>query len=259
VPVTPGYLGEDQSPGCCAGGERDRLSGADQGGRRRRRQGHAAGRAAEDFAAALASCQREAAALRRRACADREICHPPRHIEVQVFGDSHGNVVHLFERDCSLQRRHQKVIEEAPAPGMARGHARAAVTSAAVRPPRRRLCRRGHDRVHRRRLAKACGRPHLVHGDEHPAAGRASGHRDDHRRRSGRMAVARRRGRAAAEDAGRDHLDGHAIEARLYAEDPAKGFLPSIGTAGVQLEAAPRHPHRHRGRGGEVISPSTTR
>ena len=71
------------------------------------------------FADALVSCRREAAASfgDDRVLIEKYISGP-RHIEVQVFGDSHGNVVHLFERDCSLQRRHQKVIEEAPAPGM---------------------------------------------------------------------------------------------------------------------------------------------
>src|SRR3546814_4313753 len=75
--------------------------------------------AAADFADALASCQREAAASfgNDHVLIEKYIL-TPRHIEVQVFGDTHGNVVHLFERDCSLQRRHQKVIEEAPAPGM---------------------------------------------------------------------------------------------------------------------------------------------
>jgi 3-methylcrotonyl-CoA carboxylase alpha subunit len=88
---------------------------------------------AEDFADALASCQREAAASFGNAhVLIEKYILSPRHIEVQVFGDSHGQVVHLFERDCSLQRRHQKVIEEAPAPGMDAA-TREAVCQAAVR------------------------------------------------------------------------------------------------------------------------------
>ncbi|MGH6910504.1 MAG: biotin carboxylase N-terminal domain-containing protein, partial [Phenylobacterium sp.] len=134
VPVTPGYLGADQQ-GARLKKEADAIgypvlikAVAGGGGKGMRRVDNAA-----DFEAALASCQREA---KSSFGDDRVLLETyvtrPRHIEVQVFGDSRGNVVHLYERDCSLQRRHQKVIEEAPAPGMDEA-TRAAVTSAAVK------------------------------------------------------------------------------------------------------------------------------
>src|ERR1700712_3938064 len=120
VPVTPGYLGANQAPARLAA-EADAIgypvlikAVAGGGGKGMRRVD-----AAGDFADALLSCQREAASSfgNTHVLLEKYI-QRPRHIEVQVFGDKHGNVVHLFERDCSLQRRHQKVIEEAPAPGM---------------------------------------------------------------------------------------------------------------------------------------------
>jgi 3-methylcrotonyl-CoA carboxylase alpha subunit len=95
----------------------DRLPGTDQGGGRRWRQGHAPGRKSEDFPDALASCKREAAASfgNEHVLIEKYITKP-RHIEIQVFADTQGNCVYLFERDCSVQRRHQKVLEEAPPP-----------------------------------------------------------------------------------------------------------------------------------------------
>ena len=120
VPVTPGYLGDSQEPrrlqaeASAIGYPVLIKAVAGGGGKGMRRVEDEA-----DFEAALASCRREAAAAfgDDRVLIEKYI-RSPRHIEVQVFGDTHGNIVHLFERDCSLQRRHQKVIEEAPAPGM---------------------------------------------------------------------------------------------------------------------------------------------
>ena len=137
-----------------------------------------------------------------------------------MFGDSHGNVVHLFERDCSLQRRHQKVIEEAPAPGMDEA-TRAAVCEAAVKAAKA-VDYVGAGTIEfiadaSRRPAR---RPHLVHGNEHPAPGRASGDRGDHRPGFGRMAVAGGVGRDAAED-GRTSWRSTAGRWR-------RGFMPRI-------------------------------
>src|SRR4026209_2601051 len=134
VPVTPGYLGENQDPKRLKK-EADAIgypviikAVAGGGGKGMRRVD-----AAKDVDDALESCKREAASSfgDDRVLIEKYILSP-RHIEVQVFGDPHGNVVHLFERDCSLQRRHQKVIEEAPAPGMDAA-TREAVCGAAVR------------------------------------------------------------------------------------------------------------------------------
>jgi 3-methylcrotonyl-CoA carboxylase alpha subunit len=103
-----------------------------------------------DFADMLTSCQREAASSFGNAhVLIEKYILSPRHIEVQVFGDTHGNVVHLFERDCSLQRRHQKVIEEAPAPGMSAA-LRAKMGAAAVAAAKARTSRGGPNATTRR-------------------------------------------------------------------------------------------------------------
>ena len=233
MPVTPGYLGEDQDAErlqteadaigypvlikAVAGGGGKGMRRVDAARRLRRRRWQLQARGARRPSATTAVLI-------------EKYITAPRHIEVQVFGDSHGNVVHLFERDCSLQRRHQKVIEEAPAPGMDEA-TREAVCAAAVRGGQGgRLCRRGDDRVHRRRRRGRCSADRIWFMEmntrlqvEHPVTEEITG------AGPGRMAAARGGGEPLPLTQDELAINGWAIEARLYAEDPAKGFLPATG------------------------------
>ena len=231
VPVTPGYLGEDQDPKRLKK-EADAIgypvlikAVAGGGGKGMRRVD-----AGKDFDDALESCKREAASSfgDDRVLIEKYILSP-RHIEVQVFGDSHGNVVHLFERDCSLQRRHQKVIEEAPAPGMDEA-TREAVCSAAVRAAKA-VNYEGAGTIEFIADASEGLRADRIWfmemntrlQVEHPVTEEITG--QDLVEWQLRVASGEPLPRRQDELS----IDGWAIEARLYAEDPAKGFLPSVG------------------------------
>jgi len=231
VPVTPGYLGEDQSPERLQA-EADAIgypvlikAVAGGGGKGMRRVD-----AAADFQDALASCKREAASSfgDDRVLIEKYILSP-RHIEVQVFGDTHGNVVHLFERDCSLQRRHQKVIEEAPAPGMDAA-TRESICAAAVR------AAQAVDYVGAGTIEFIADASEGLRADriwfmemntrlqvEHPVTEEITG--QDLVEWQLRVASGEPLPKRQDELA----INGWAMEARLYAEDPAKGFLPSVG------------------------------
>ena len=151
--------------------------------------------------AALAGAQREAkAAFGDDTVYLEKAIVRPRHIEIQVFGDEHGGAVHLYERDCSIQRRNQKVIEESPSPGARRRAARAHGRGGGAGRALGRLRRRRHDRDAVRRG----GAQLLLPGDEHAPAGRAPGHRAGDGRRPGALADRGRAGRAAAAGAGGD-------------------------------------------------------
>ena len=232
VPTTPGYLGEDQSEARLKA-EADAIgypvlikAVAGGGGKGMRKVDEA-----RDFADALASCQREAASSFGNAAVLLEKwINNPRHIEVQVFGDSHGHVVHLFERDCSLQRRHQKVIEEAPAPGMDQA-TRAAVCSAAVN------AAKAVDYVGAGTIEFIADGSEGLRADriwfmemntrlqvEHPVTEEITG--QDLVEWQFRVAS----GEPIPVKQEELSINGWAMETRLYAEDPAKDFLPSIGT-----------------------------
>jgi len=231
VPVTPGYLGEDQSLERLQA-EADAIgypvlikAVAGGGGKGMRRV-----ESASEFADMLASCKREAASSfgNTQVLLEKYILSP-RHIEVQVFGDSHGQVVHLFERDCSLQRRHQKVIEEAPAPGMDAA-TREAVCGAAVRAAKAvdyqgagtiEFIADASDGLNADRIWFMEMNTRLQ--VEHPVSEEITG--QDLVEWQLRVAS----GEPLPKRQDELSIDGWAMEARLYAEDPTKGFLPSIG------------------------------
>ncbi|HEX7781521.1 MAG TPA: acetyl/propionyl/methylcrotonyl-CoA carboxylase subunit alpha [Sphingobium sp.] len=232
VPTTPGYLGDDQSPERLKA-EADAIgypvlikAVAGGGGKGMRKVD-----AEADFLDALASCQREATSSfgNDHVLLEKWVTNP-RHIEVQVFGDTHGNVVHLFERDCSLQRRHQKVIEEAPAPGMD-AETRAAVCQAAVN------AAKAVDYVGAGTIEFIADGSEGLRADriwfmemntrlqvEHPVTEEITG--QDLVEWQLRVAS----GEPLPKRQDELSINGWAMETRLYAEDPLKGFLPSIGS-----------------------------
>jgi 3-methylcrotonyl-CoA carboxylase alpha subunit len=231
VPVVPGYQGDAQTPKALLR-EAKRIgypvmikAVAGGGGRGMRLVARE-----EEFAASLESAQREAqAAFGDARILLEKVVDRPRHIEVQVFGDGHGNVVHLFERDCSLQRRNQKVIEEAPAPGMA-PELRTKITAAAVACAEA-VAYEGAGTVEFLIEGGSLGADapwYFIEMNtrlqvEHPVTEAITGL--DLVEWQLRVAAGERLPLQQGEIA----MAGHAIEARLCAEDPAKGFLPSTG------------------------------
>ena len=226
VPLVPGYHGEEQDAARLAK-EAARIGypvivkpSAGGGGKGMRIVNDR-----KDFLSSLEAARREAKAAfgDERVLIERYL-ERPRHIEIQVFGDSHGNLVQLFERDCSVQRRHQKILEEAPAPGMSAKRRRemgeAALAAAAA------IGYTGAGTVEF--IAEQDGRFYFMEMNtrlqvEHPVTEMTTG-----------LDLVEWQLRVAAgetlpllqEDIS---FTGHAIEARIYAEDPERGFLPAAG------------------------------
>lgn len=227
VPLVPGYHGESQDPDLLRR-EADRIgypvllkASAGGGGK-----GMRVVERSEDFAAALASCKREAISSfgDDKVLAEKYL-QRPRHIEIQVFADTHGNCVYLHERDCSVQRRHQKVLEEAPAPGMP-PERRAAMGEAAVAAAKA-VGYVGAGTVEF--IANQDGSFYFMEMNtrlqvEHPVTEMITG--TDLVEWQLRVAA----GQPLPLRQDQLTIHGHAIEARIYAENPEKGFLPSIGT-----------------------------
>lgn len=227
VPLTPGYHGDQQEPSFLRE-QADAIgypvlikASAGGGGKGMRKVERS-----EDFVDALASCQREAAsAFGNDHVLVEKYVERPRHIEIQVFGDSHGEAVYLFERDCSVQRRHQKVLEEAPAPGMS-AERRAAMGKAAVDAARA-VGYVGAGTVEF--IAGPDGDFYFMEMNtrlqvEHPVTEYITGTDlvEWQLRVASGLPLPLRQEQLA--------IHGHAIEARLYAEDADRGFLPSTGT-----------------------------
>ncbi|OYT87030.1 MAG: 3-methylcrotonyl-CoA carboxylase [Burkholderiales bacterium PBB6] len=234
VPLVPGYHGADNDPALLQR-EADAMgypvlikASAGGGGRGMRRVDRA-----EDFAAALLSCQREAAASfgNDHVLVERYVTRP-RHIEIQVFGDTQGQCVYLFERDCSVQRRHQKVLEEAPAPGMSAAR-RAEMGAAAVAAAKAvNYVGAGTVEFIAEELDDGDLRFYFMEMNtrlqvEHPVTEAITGH--DLVEWQLRVAAGQPLPVAQADL----RMHGHAIEARICAEQPDGGFLPATGQLNV--------------------------
>jgi 3-methylcrotonyl-CoA carboxylase alpha subunit len=237
VPLVPGYHGANQDAALLQA-EADRIgypvlikASAGGGGK-----GMRAVEQAADFAEALASCQREATnSFGDDAVLIEKYVQRPRHIEIQVFADSHGNCVYLHERDCSVQRRHQKVLEEAPAPGMS-AHLRQRMGEAAVAAAQAVgyvgagtvefiVEQTGYDQPESMRFFFMEMNTRLQ--VEHPVTEAITG-----------LDLVEWQLRVAAGESlplsqAQIPLRGHAIEARICAENPDKQFLPATGTLHV--------------------------
>ena len=264
VPLVPGYHGSDNDPAFLAG-QALRIgypvlikASAGGGGKGMRRVDKA-----EDFLAALASCQREAKASfgSDHVLVERYVTRP-RHIEIQVFGDSQGHCVYLFERDCSVQRRHQKVLEEAPAPGMSAAR-RAEMGAAAVAAAQavgyvgagtvEFIAEPAEDGDLRFYFMEMNTRLQV----EHPVTEAITG-----------VDLVEWQLRVASGEPlpckqAQLTMRGHAIEARICAENPDANFLPATGTlhvarwpVHVQFERSDEQPRVDSGvREGDAISP----
>ncbi|MDR6538741.1 acetyl/propionyl/methylcrotonyl-CoA carboxylase subunit alpha [Variovorax soli] len=268
VPLVPGYHGKDQNPALLAH-EAERIgypvlikASAGGGGKGMRVvEKHA------DFAAALASCQREAInSFGDDAVLIEKYVQRPRHIEIQVFGDTHGNYVYLFERDCSVQRRHQKVLEEAPAPGLTEAMRR----------------EMGEAAVAAARAVKYVGAGTVEFIVEQRSEGLSSAGADmtfffmemntrlqvEHpvtEAITGLDLVEWQLRVASGEPLPLKQeqlqINGHAIEARICAENPDNNFLPATGT--LRVYRKPQHTSFQRSRvriddgvrEGDAISP----
>jgi 3-methylcrotonyl-CoA carboxylase alpha subunit len=238
VPLVPGYHGEQQDPALLEK-EAARIGfpvlvkpSAGGGGK-----GMRVVAARQDFAAALEGAKREAKSSfgDERVLIERYL-QRPRHIEVQVFGDRKGNIVHLFERDCSVQRRHQKVLEEAPAPGMTPQRRREMGEAAVAAAKAISYSNAGTVEF----ITEQDGRFYFMEMNtrlqvEHPVTEMITG-----------LDLVELQLRVAAGEAFPYaqkvlSFEGHAIEARIYAEDPDRDFLPATGRL-VHLAFPPDSP-----------------
>ncbi|MGX5698196.1 acetyl/propionyl/methylcrotonyl-CoA carboxylase subunit alpha [Acinetobacter kookii] len=226
VPLTPGYHGSNQDAAFLKQ-QADQIgypvlikASAGGGGK-----GMRLVERSEDFLSLLASCKSEARSSfgNEDVLIERYVIQP-RHIEVQVFGDTHGNYVHLFERDCSVQRRHQKVLEEAPAPKMPEDKLEA-MRQAAIDAARA-VDYVGAGTVEF--IVEQDGTAYFMEMNtrlqvEHPVTEMITG--QDLVEWQLRVAF----GEALPKQQHELQIHGHALEARVYAEEPEKGFIPAIG------------------------------